>query len=249
MNVRDATTIFVLILVAVVARPELVAQAPPSQVSLPGENSSTARRLATIDRLLADEKWSDAVDEIVRVLHDAGDDLVPINANHAVQARRLCHSRLASLPLNALNLYRKREDNQAKKWWEQAQSTLDLALLRKIVDESFCSSFADRALDLLGDLAFERGDFAEAEYWWRLLIPSAFETVERRSKNRKPKPTDIEFPGPQISAARVRAKHILVQLFQGKRQNLAGEMQAFRTLHPDADGPIANRTGKIADIL
>ena len=56
MNVRDATTIFVLILVAVVARPELVAQAPPSQVSLPGENSSTARRLATIDRLLADEK-------------------------------------------------------------------------------------------------------------------------------------------------------------------------------------------------
>ena len=35
--------------------------------------------------------------------------------------------------------------------------------LRRLVDERFCSSVTDQALQLLGDLAFERGEFGEAQ--------------------------------------------------------------------------------------
>ena len=38
------------------------------------------------------------------------------------------------------------------------------------MDETFCSSSTDRALDLLGDLAFEQGRFGEAERRWRMLV-------------------------------------------------------------------------------
>src|SRR5262249_12508835 len=144
-----------------------LAQGPIGAVGLPGENGSTARRLATLDQLIADHQDTEAVAEILRILEEVGDDLVPLDPRHCVQARWLCHLRLASPTLR--RLYRERVDGQVKKWWDQAEATHDVRLLRRIVQETFCSRFADRALDLLGDLAFERGDFEEAGSWWRLL--------------------------------------------------------------------------------
>ncbi|HEV3204871.1 MAG TPA: PQQ-binding-like beta-propeller repeat protein, partial [Gemmataceae bacterium] len=240
-----------LLMVTMVAGPvqQGKGQAPLTQISLPGENSSTARRLAAIDRLIAEEKWSEAVEETLRALNEAGDDLVPIDGRHAVQARRLCHIRLAGLPENALKIYRERVDGQVKKWWEQGEPKNDVALLRQIVDEAFCSTFADRALDLLGDLAFERGDFAEAEHWWGLLVLPLSKTVLSQSGSLKPKPLDLKFPHPKVDVARVHAKQILVQLFLGKRAEMDGELQAFRSLHPEAEGSFAGRIGKFADIL
>src|SRR5262249_12982456 len=143
-----------------------------------------------------------------RLLDDHGDDLMPLDPQdpqHCVQVRRLCHIHLAALPPAGLKVYRSRVDDQVKKRLDQATGTRDIALLRRIVAEHFCSRHTDRALDLLGDLAFERGDFAEAERVWRMLAPPP-----SRARGQDAKPgidvTDLRlvFPDPQVDVALVQ---------------------------------------------
>src|SRR5262249_8214352 len=106
---------------------------------LPGEVAATARRLAAADKLLWQKQWKEAIDEYPRILSRAGDDLVPRTARHLVQARWLCHQRLAALSPEQLGAYRKRIEPQAHKWLEQGSAARDERLLRRIVDEAFCS--------------------------------------------------------------------------------------------------------------
>jgi outer membrane protein assembly factor BamB/tetratricopeptide (TPR) repeat protein len=225
---------------------------PLTHIGLSGESSSTARRFAAVDQLVAAEQWPEAVEEYVHILQEAGDDLVPLDPKHCVQARRLCHLRLAALPRAALRLYRDRVDSQVKKWWDQAEPAHDTRLLRRIVDEAFCSRFADRALDLLGDLAFERGDLDEAVSWWRMLALPALELGDVAKPQPKPKnqpAIDLVFPDPQVDLARVRAKQILARWCRGERDGMDAELQAYRKLHAPAEGDFAGRRGNYADTL
>ncbi|MCI0462681.1 MAG: PQQ-binding-like beta-propeller repeat protein, partial [Gemmataceae bacterium] len=217
------------------------------RVGLPGEEPRTARRLAGADKRAAQQQWAEAIDEYQRILSEAGDDLVPLDPRHSLQARQLCHLRLAALPPAALRLYRARVDAQAKKWLDQGTAQRDSAVLRRLVEEAFCSRFTDQALDLLGDLAFERGDFEEANHWWRLLALPASELAARpQPESAKAK---LLFPDPKVDLARVRAKQILVRLFRGECDGLGDELQAFRGLHAAAKGELAGRKGSYADLL
>ncbi|HEV3235973.1 MAG TPA: hypothetical protein VGZ25_03230, partial [Gemmataceae bacterium] len=223
-----------------------VAQAPPvedetvARIGLPGESPRTTRRLAAADKLAAQEKWTEAVEEYARILSEAGDDLVVLDAHHSLSARRLCHLRLAALPPPALNLYRARVDRQAKKWLDQATAERDPRLLRRLVEETFCSRFADQALDLLGDLAFERGEFAEAERCWRMLAP----TTANGSKD------GLVYPDPQVDVARVQAKQLLARLFRGDQiSTLTQDWRTFRDKYGQATGPFAGRKGNYAELL
>src|SRR5262249_1781281 len=130
-----------------------------TRVGLPGESLPVARRLERAAKLVAEKQWTDAVDEYQRILDEAGDVLVPLGQGggqgaeaagprRCIHARWLCHWRLAALPPEALTLYRSRVDAQAKKWLEQGRSEHDARLLRRVVEETFCSRFTDRALDL-----------------------------------------------------------------------------------------------------
>ncbi len=230
----------------------LPAGEPPARVPLPGESAGTGRRLAAADRLAADRQYVAAAEEYARILDEAGDDLVAVDAHLAVPARRLCQLRLAALPPEALRSYRTRVDPQAKKWFQQGAADHDVSPLQRIVDETFCSRSTDAALDLLGDLAFERGRFHEAERWWRMLALPASEAAARakqpppppwaRGKDGPPS-LDLLYPDPQTDVARARAKQILALLFRGEHEAAKAELEAFRALHPKAEGHLAGRWG------
>jgi outer membrane protein assembly factor BamB len=233
-----------LVAAAALAQPAAAEDELLTRTILAGESARTARRVAAADKLVAEQKWAEAVEEYQRILTEDGDDLVRLDARHCLQARRLCHLRLAVLEPAGLRLYRSRVDSRAKKWLDQGTATRDTDLLRRLVDETFCSTYTDQALDLLGDLAFERGAFDEAERWWRMLAMPA-------SQKDKPRATKdaLVFPDPQVDEARVRAKQILARLFQGDRAGLEEDWQAFQALHSKASGPLAGRTGNYAVIL
>jgi outer membrane protein assembly factor BamB len=226
------------------AQPVPAEQEALSRVGLPGESQRTARRLIAADKLVAEQKWAEAVDEYQRILIEVGDDLVPLNARHSLQARWLCHLRLAALPAAGLRLYRARVDNQAKKWLDQAVAGRDVDLLRRLVEELFCSSSTDQVLDQLGDLAFERGQFEEAERWWRMLALPALQM----EKGPRIKDT-LLFPDPQLDVAGVRAKQILARLFRGEQAGLLEEWEAFQKLHGKAEGYLAGKQGNYVAIL
>src|SRR5207249_4351850 len=81
---------------AVVARPAPAADAP----RLTGESPRTLQRFDEAADLEKDRRWADAVELYLRLLDEAGDDLVPgdAGARHYLPARVLVHRRLAARP-------------------------------------------------------------------------------------------------------------------------------------------------------
>src|SRR5438132_983182 len=122
--------------------------------------------------------------------------------------------------------------------------TRDVRLLRRIVHDTFCSKVTDQALDLLGDLAFERGAFEEAERCWRLLARPASE-VDRQTPGKDV----LLFPDPQVDEARARAKQLLARLFAGDPAGFREEWRAFQQCHGGASGHLAGRNGNYVHIL
>jgi outer membrane protein assembly factor BamB len=245
------------VLLLLLAAGRLPTAEPASRVPLPGESAATGRRLDAADQLAADKQYAAAADEYVHLIDEAGDDLVAIGDHLCLPVRHLCQLRLAALPPEFLRPYRTRIDPQAKKWVAQGVADHDVRVLERLVDEAFCSRPAEAALDALGDLAFERDHFHEAERWWRKLAEPASEAARRLkeplpspwSKPRDQPPSlELLFPDPQM-AAQARAKQILAQLFRGERAAAAEELDAFRTLHPKVEGHLAGREGNYADIL
>ena len=85
---------------------------------------------------------------------------------------------------------------------------------------------AEKALDALGDLAFERGDFVEAESWWRLLLP-------------EPSANEPRYPRPTMDPARLQAKLLLARLFRDGAAAMTADLQAYHQDHGKAEGTLA----------
>ena len=219
------------------------------KVVLPGEVRQATGRLTAVADLVRRARWADAVDEYQRLINEAGDDLVPLDGDglhgsqRSIQIRRLCHLRIAALPPAALRLYRDRVDVQAEKWLRQGMDERDVRPLRRIVDEAFCSRVGAQALDLLGDLAFEKGNLEEAQSWWQMLAPAPAASGDASVPQ-------LRYPDPPLDLARVMAKHVLARLYQGDVEQADRELKALRRLHPRASGQLAGRTGqRTRDIL
>lgn len=226
---------------------------PPSVVSFPSENRELLEQLHDADRKATTEKWAEAIVDYQRLITDSGDQLVPVTATHWMALSWLCQTRLAALPPAGLQEYRKRSDPQARKRLEEGLAAQDQRMLRRIVREAFASGPGEEALDLLGDLAFARGHFEEAEYWWRLLASGA-ESGEQRAESQNKTVTGSglsvpSYPLPTVDIPRVRAKQILARMMRGARQDWHGELEAYAKVHGAAEGHLAGRKGKYLDVL
>jgi outer membrane protein assembly factor BamB len=192
---------------------------------------------------LVEKKTAEAISLLRSVIDTSGNELVVVSAGRSVRARHLAHAAIARLDAKGLALYRDKVDPQAKKWLEEAGATDGVDLLRRVVDEAFCSTQARSALDQLGDRAFERGDFAEAESWWGLLAP--LEPLKLADADAD----TLFYPDlPEELVVRCRAKQLLVRLFVGTPEWKA-DLAAFRKRHPKAAGSLAGQTATYADIL
>ena len=114
----------------------------------------------------------------------------------------------------------------------------DLGLLRRVVDQAFCSSWGDDALELLGDLAFQDGRFGESLAMYRRLVA-----------DRPGDPVVLVHPDPTVDLARVAAKKMLCRVAAGEKPPGKGELGEFARLYPGAAGALAGRTGRYADLL
>ncbi len=207
-----------------------------------GESREAADQLAAADVHRAAGRWEEAIVALQAVLDlpEAGLVEVDRGSGHLVRARDLANARLARLPEPGLRMYRERAEGLARRRLEQGLAARDRRLLRQVVDEAFATRAGEKALDALGDLAFERGAFAEAEHWWRLLAPPVGAT---------PLPNlDRVYPDPTGGPARSRAKQLLSRLF-ADTPTWAADLAAFQRAHPDAEGTLAGGRGRYVDLL
>ncbi len=203
------------LLFLLVLRPSAGAQEPANTPPLPGESAGTGRRIEAADRLAEKRQFAEALEEYVHILEEAGNDLVAVTPQQSVRAGTLCQIRIAALPAANLTAYRTRLENQAKKWLDQGSTARDERLLLRVVEEAFVSRSAEKALEMLGDLAFERGEFAVASQWWTILAPGASRAKRLAQEPAAPPPWKKEkgaptvewrYPNPQPeTVARVRA--------------------------------------------
>ncbi len=168
----------------------------------------------------------------------AGTTVAPDDAKLFVDARFDCQRRIAGLPPEARALYRARVDSQAERWFKQGQTERDRSLLRRVIEEAFCSSWGDEALELLGDLSFQEGQFAEALAAYRQLVPDS--STEGQG---------LIHPDISINVAKVAAKKLICKTAMGEGKPTAADLAAFAKAYPEAQGEIAGRTGLLAKSL
>jgi outer membrane protein assembly factor BamB/tetratricopeptide (TPR) repeat protein len=196
-----------------------------------------------------DGQWAEAVDIYQRVVQQFGDKVAKLPKDDPtgdptgesvlfVDLRQFCQRRLAALPAEARALYRARVDGQAERWYRQGASDRDRGLLRRIVDQAFCSSWGDDALDLLGDLAFQDGRFDEALSMYRQLVP-----------DRPQDQAGLVHPDPSVELARVAAKKLLCRAALGEEPPTAADLAAFDRAYPGAAGKLAGRDGPYLQII
>lgn len=214
-----------------------VAADAPDRGLVRGESDQTRKRLAEAEKKLRDGQTADAVDELQKILDDAGDDLIAVENSHLVPARRIAHRLLSTLPAADLKAYRARIDVPAAKLLAEGIQSRDPRPLRTLLDLYFASRPAEEALARLGDLAFERGEFRLAESYWRRLLPGT-------------PASELPFPDPTADREpTLRARAILAAIFQGESERAAAELAEFRKKFPTATGRLAGREGNLADVL
>jgi outer membrane protein assembly factor BamB len=223
--------------------------APPEAVYIPGVGRELAGRMNTADRLIADGDIRAGVDEYLTILREHGDDLVPISAalepltksQRFGRARWLVQERIIGHGPLACKAARGRMHELAKKWLENGIAQRDQRLLRRVVEDALFTAPAVQALELLGDYCFERGDFATAQHWWRLLAQPKSEAVGA---------VGLKCPEvPETVRLRALCKQIVALLFLEQTGQAQDECNAFRREHPSAFGQLAGRSGNLGGIL
>lgn len=228
-------------------------------VEVEGLSASAAADLQRARACLAEQQWDEGV-EILRRLSDQGADvLVPIGPRRFVSLREFCQMQLAALPAEALALYRRRVDDQAGRWYDGGIREGNAALLTRVVDEAFASSWGDKALDLLAQQALERGDTTTARWCWqRILPPLPVSSVElppaapasADSGDGLPAwATWPAFPDSKLDLAAIRARLVLCSIIEGALDRAKSEWAELSRLHPTARGRLAGQEVCFADAL
>lgn len=200
-------------------------------------------------------RWTDAIEQYQRIIETAGDELVPVpvpvsslamltgstaltkawSSPRSLPARWICHQQMGSLPAAALKLYRDRNDASAFKRFEELKSRPDDRLLRQFLGEWFNTTAGEDAILLLAERAFERGDFATATRYRRMLLPDAT--------------GDLRYPVARTPRADTEARLLELRLFQGETEPVRRELASYRERFPNATGRLAGRDGSFADTL
>lgn len=225
-----------------------------------------------------------------RVMDKYGDRLIkwpsgkkeaPAGFEQYRSVRELAWMRLAALRQTAPEVFirfRKQMDAQAKAWFDQAATHRDSRLYERIADDLFLSSYGDDALLRLGEIAFERGDYNVARYFWERIapglrfVPNSHDQLVRAGNrplwlpfagadvkqvwpivaplfSEPVEPSDLVYPDTELNSAEVRSRLAMVSILEGNLDRARIEIELLQQLHPEATGTIAGRTGHFHELL
>jgi len=202
--------------------------------------------LGELDRakaLLAGRQWEEAIRSLRELMDRAGTKLVPITPYRFIPLRDYGHLLFSQLPSEGLAVYRRQVDGLAQKWYEEGRTRRDMQLLRQVVEQAFASSWTDEALWLLGEMALEAGQYAEARWYWERLIPAGQEGEKKKEA------TWLTYPDPGIDVGAVRARLVWTSLLEGSFRRAKEEWERLAQLHPEVRGRLAGREVRWVEAL
>ena len=194
-----------------------------------------------VKAFLADQKWDEAVETLRQLMENSEGKLLGVTENRFVGLREYCQMQLASLPPEALKLYRSRVDPQARKWYEDGVANHEPRLLIKVVEQAFAGSWGDKALLALGDMALESGDYTAARWYWERIIPHPPPAGQSS--------TWSGYPDSHIDLASVRARLVLASILEGSATKAREELDQFTRMHGEARGRLGGLEVNYAEAL
>jgi cellulose synthase operon protein C len=212
----------------------------PAEVAQPRVSrprGETMRRLERLSRLVEQRSWDEMCTVADELLANDADGWVALEPHRYVGVREAVHRQIASLPAEGLAAYRRRVDSLAEEWLVQGVETRDEPLLRRVVDEAFCSSAGDDALWALGEIALERGDCQAARARWQQIH------AETAGDAR------LAYPDSSIELAEVRARLALVSIREQDFDRAEREVAEFKLQYPDAVGRLGGQRAKLGERL
>lgn len=202
-------------------------------VELDRAQSATEKQLKQANAYLADRRWTEAVDSLIRVAESAGNKLLPVTEHRLVGVRTYANLQFSLLPPEALALYRSRVDPQARRWYEEGLAQRDRQLLSNVVEQAFASSWGGAALAALAEIDLERGEHASARAAWEMLVPAAAPPGTA--------PTWLRYPDSNPDLGSIRARLVLTSILEGSRTRAREELEALARLHPSARGQLGGQ--------
>jgi len=190
---------------------------------------------------LADKQFNEGINLLLATMETSGEKLVAVGPNRCLPLRQACQLQLISLPPEGLAEYRRRVDADARRLYEEGVTRRDARRLREVVDRYLASSWADNALDALGEISLESGDPAAARSYWERVVPVA-SGAERPS-------AWLGVPDTDLDLAAVRARLVLASILEGSTDRASEEWARFNQLHPEARGWFGGREVRYADAL
>lgn len=233
-----------------VAAAQVFPPAPVAELSasitvdqVPGSAQTT---LHQVQAYLADQRWAEALDALLRVVDEHGPRLVEASPRQWRSLRDHSHRLIAGLPEAGLREYRQRVDVQARQWYASGAAQRDAALLRRVVDWAYCSSFGDDALNTLAELALEEGQYGLARgYWEQLLTPDDAAAAGLHW----PRTAGGEENAAVLALPDVQARLVMVSVLEGDLPRAQRELASFQERYPQAAGRLGGREGVYAALL
>jgi outer membrane protein assembly factor BamB len=210
-------------------------------VQLDRADSAVKKQFEQASACLADKQWSEAIDLLVQLVENWGGKLYGVTERRYVSVRDYCHLKLASLPEEALTVYRTRVDAQAKKSYEEGVAQRDPRRLMEVVDHAFAGSWGGKALDALAEMALESGDYAAARAYWENILPVEHPPGAPRTWLNVAK-TDLDLNA-------IRARLVLASILEGSLPRAREELTSLAKIQPTARGRLGGREVNYVEAL
>jgi len=159
-----------------------------------------------------------------------------------------CQRQLAQLPAEQLAQYRQQVDPIAETWYARGIANRDERLLRKLVDRMFLSSWGDRGLLVLGEMALERADTQQARIDWTRIGAKWPATIGSSPQLRLPSGLLI-YPDTKLEQAMLWARLALVSIRAHEFARGQLEINQLRKMFPLAQGNLAGQSGNYVNRL
>ncbi|MDB5340540.1 MAG: hypothetical protein JWN70_6159 [Planctomycetaceae bacterium] len=206
------------------------------------DNAAT-KKFATVQTHLRVGQLPEAI-ELLRSISDVHvGKLVATTPGRYVNVQNYVQMLAAGLPPEGLRIYRQQLDPVLKPSFETGRDTNDETLLLKVLQQGYCCSFADDALLLLGDRAWDAGDVWRARSYWEQILPPP------RPKALGEPVVWLAYPDSDLDLGLILARLILCTIQSGDRLEVQREIAGFAERYPNAEGHLAGRQGNLSKIL
>jgi outer membrane protein assembly factor BamB len=171
-------------------------------------NADVSTALGDFERFAKRKDWERAFQALDGITDTQRGEMVVATGGVILRARELIWQAIAGLPAEGREAFRVFYDARARQAFAEIarKPAEDVVIARQVFDRYFLTSVGDNAANLLGDAAFERGQFAEAERYWKGILD--------------------HHPDHDLGDARLQVKRAIALLW-------LGQQAAFETLAKD----------------